>query len=152
MLEVTESLLRKDPRDWEALFRQALALLELQKPVDARARFQAILDLPNSDDEKSALAKAWTRDPKLRRGSARPSSAASSQQLPIPLEYRINQVLQIRIASRIENRVSIASRGVGTIWAPQDFGQARMAALGWLLKEAQQQGPARTDELVARIS
>ena len=66
VMEVTESMLRKDPRDWEALYRQALALLDLRKPADALLRFQAILDLPTSDDEKSALAKAWYRDPKRR--------------------------------------------------------------------------------------
>ena len=46
VMEVTESLLRKDPRDWEALYRQALALVDLQKPAEAARRFQAILDLP----------------------------------------------------------------------------------------------------------
>ena len=125
--------------------------MDLQKPADASRRFQAILDLPTSDDEKSALGKAWSRDPKLRAGSARSTSAATGQQATIPLQDRISQILQIRIACKIENRVSIASRGLATIWAPQDFGQARMAALGWLLNQALKEGPAKSDELIARI-
>ena len=95
--------------------------------------------------------KAWARDPKLKAGSARPTSAAASQLATIPLQDRISQVLQIRIACKIENRVSISSRALATIWAPQDFGQARMAALGWLLKQAIKEGPVKSEELTARI-
>ena len=106
VMEVTESLLRKDPRDWEALYRQGLALVDLQKPAEASRRFQAILDLPIGDDEKSALMKAWSRDPKLRAGGGRSTSAATGQLASIPLQDRISQVLQIRIACKIENRVT----------------------------------------------
>ena len=80
VLEVTESLTAQRPAQLGGSYRQALALMDLQKPADASRRFQAILDLSTSDDEKSALAKAWSRDPKLRAGGARSTTAASGQQ------------------------------------------------------------------------
>src|SRR5262249_19934083 len=36
-------------------------------------------------------------------------------------------------------------------WAPADFGQARMAALGWLLSLARKQGPAEEEKVVATL-
>ncbi len=38
-------LLRKDPRDWEALYRNGAALAALDKSEEAARRFQALLDL-----------------------------------------------------------------------------------------------------------
>ena len=35
VLEITESMLRKDPHDWEALYRQGVALADLDKPDEA---------------------------------------------------------------------------------------------------------------------
>ncbi len=63
-----------------------------------------MLDVPIGDDEKSAMAKAWTRDPKLRPATARATTAA--QQVANPMQDRIGILLQIRIACGLENRVS----------------------------------------------
>ena len=151
VMEVTESLLRKDPRDWEALYRQALALLDLQRPADAFGRFQAILDLPVSDDEKSCACQGAVPRPEAEGRERAPNSGAQLQHATAPLQDRISQVLQIRLACKIENRVRISSRGLATIWAPQDFGQVRMAALGWMLNQAEREGPSKREELIARI-
>ena len=42
VLEITESMLRKDPRDWEALYRNGAALAALDKSEEAARRFQAL--------------------------------------------------------------------------------------------------------------
>ncbi|MFI5456257.1 MAG: DUF1583 domain-containing protein [Isosphaerales bacterium] len=150
VLEITESMIRKDPRDWEALYRQGVALVGLGKPEDAAQRFQALLDLTTADDEKSALSKAWSRDPKLKAASARPSSLV--QQAALPLQERIGAVSQIRMASKLDNREIYSSRlGPTPSWSPPDFGQARMAALGWLVSLAQKTSPPKGELVVARF-
>src|SRR5262249_44717785 len=49
VLEITESMIRKDPHDWEALYREGLALADLGKRDDAAQRFRRLLDLRRSD-------------------------------------------------------------------------------------------------------
>src|SRR5262249_50223960 len=132
-LEVTEGLRRKDPRDWESLYREGVALMALDRPDDPVRPFRALLTLRAADDEKSAIVKARTRDPRLNASAARPSRY---QRAPtIPLEDRINEVQQIRMATKLETRYSY-SRSQAFVWSPKDFGQAQMAALGWLLSRA----------------
>ena len=84
-------MVRKDPRDWEALYREGVALASLSKPEEAARRFRALLDLKVDEDEKSAIVKARTRDPKLQAAGARPSNAA--QVKPTPFEERIQRQL-----------------------------------------------------------
>ena len=136
-LEVTEGLLRKDPRDWEALYREGTALMALDRADDAVRQFRALLDLRTADDEKGAIVKARTRDPKLNASAARPSRYQRAA--PMPLEERIGQSTQIRMATKLESRYSY-SRSQAYVWSPGDFGQARMAALGWMLSQAMKTG------------
>ena len=137
VLEITEGMLRKDPRDWEALYREGVALMALDRPDDAVRQFRALLDLRTADDEKSAIVKARTRDPKLNASAARPSRYQRTA--PMPLEERIGQATQIRMATKLETRYSY-SRSQAYVWSPGDFGQARMAALGWMLVAGDEDG------------
>ena len=57
VVEITENMLRRDPRDWEALYRAGVALASLEKPADATKRFEALLALKVDDDEKSACGQ-----------------------------------------------------------------------------------------------
>ena len=90
VLEITESMIRKEPRDWEALYRQGLALADLDKPDEAAQRFRGLAALNVGDDEKSAIAKSRSRDPKLQAAGARPS--AYGRQNALPLEDRLGQI------------------------------------------------------------
>ncbi len=147
VLEVTDSMLRKDPRDWEALYRQGQALFDLNKRDEAAGRFRAILALPVADDEKSATAKAHSRDPKLKAASARPSALNRGQS--IPLQDRIAAIYQIRAACKLDAREIYGSRmGAQPVWGPPDFGQARMASIGWLLSLAQKKSAKEAEETV----
>ena len=92
VMEITESMLRKDPHDWEALYRQGVALAELDKPAEAAQRFQELLDARHSDDdEQSAATKARSRDPKLQIAGARPSAVERASHAPV--ETRIGHDL-----------------------------------------------------------
>ena len=81
VLEITESMIRKDPHDWEALYREGLALAGMGKNEDAAQRFRRLLDLRQNDDDKSAFAKARLARPEaaIRRLTARRASAGRSR-------------------------------------------------------------------------
>src|SRR5205085_12241340 len=44
-LAVTERMLRDKPQNWEALYREGVALAELNKPAEAGRRFRALLQI-----------------------------------------------------------------------------------------------------------
>ena len=130
-LRAAEDLIRKNPADWEALYRQGLALAELDKPDLAVLAFQRLLALTTRDDEKSAQARARVKDPSAAAASARPSAYAKVAS--IPLQDRLGFIYEIRSACMLEPRGYYSNSGASTVWAPIDFGSARMAALGWRL-------------------
>ena len=149
VLETTEAMIRKDPRDWEALYRQGVALASSQKPEEAARRFRALLALNVDDDEKSAAVKARSRDPKLRSTGAR---ASTMNRPTVPLEDRLSGIFQVRRACKLDSREVYYAPGTQVpTWAPPDFGQARMAALGWLVSLAQKEGQAKADAIVAGV-
>ncbi len=123
VMEATESLIRKNPHDWEALYRQGLALQSLQKPAEAARRFQAMLDLPIGDDEKSALGQGLEPRPEAQaRDRTRHDGGSASRQSPAgsyrPCSCRSASPAGLRIASRCP------AEAVTTVWSPKDFGQA----------------------------
>ena len=144
-------MIRKDPHDWEALYRQGLALADLDKPDEAARRFQAMLDLAIGDDEKSAAAKARSRDPKLQAAGARPSALDRQAMLPLEDADRHDLPDPRRPASSKTAKSYSSRMGPVAVWAPADFGQARMAALGWLVSLAEKTGAAKSDEVVAEF-
>ena len=145
VVEITETMVRKDPRDWEAVYREGVAYARLGKPDEAVQRFRTLLDLRLDDDDRSAIVKARRRDPRLQSSGARASRTGQFQ--TTPLEDRINNVLQIRMTTGLENNRSMAStRNAPASWPPPDFGQARMAAIGWTLSLSQKQGKDAQDK------
>ena len=90
-------MIRKDPRDWEALYRQGEALAELGKTDEAAQRFRALLDAADrrrreERDHQGAAAAT----PSSRTEGARQSSI--SRKATMPLEDRLGAALQIRAA------------------------------------------------------
>ncbi|MGP0063330.1 MAG: DUF1583 domain-containing protein [Isosphaeraceae bacterium] len=147
VVEITETMVRKEPGDWEALYRQGEALADLKKPEAAERAFRALLALGVADDEKSAIIKARKRDPKLQGEGARQSSI--TRKASVPLEDRIGQVYEMRMACQLESRSYYLYTGQVSAWAPEDFGQARMAALGWIVSLAERNASAKGEEIVA---
>ena len=147
VVEITEGMLRADPHDWEALYRQALALEQLGKLKEAAAQFLKLSDLPVGDDEKSAFAKAQARNPQLQAAGTPSPVLATPRQSLIPLEARIAAAYQIGVFSKLAG--AVARRRYS--WSPADFGQARMAALGWRVSLAGREQPNRQDEVLAGV-
>src|SRR5581483_843173 len=108
----------------------------MEKREEATRRFKALLDLKVRDDELSAAAKFQKRQKPGRAAgaAATPTRAASAtaQEEQHPLQQRIQGGYQIRYITGLEPRgYYYASQNRG--WGPSDYGQSRMAALGWLL-------------------
>jgi Flp pilus assembly protein TadD len=74
-LSILGRLLREQPRNWEALYREGVALNALDKPADAAHRFQAILEMRGSDDELSQLQAATKKQ--RTAATTRPTSTLS---------------------------------------------------------------------------
>lgn len=136
VLAITERLLRKNPANWEALYREGVALANTDKRGEAAQRFHAILALHVPDDEESLLAKARKRTPQAGRPAAVTSARARIAQLS-PIQQRVQSAMQIRLVTGLESRANYGYSNAASSWAPAEFGQARMAALGWLFSQAE---------------
>ena len=145
VLEITEGMLRADPQNWEALYRQGLALEQLGRPKEAAARFAKLIDLPVGDDEKSAFAKAQAKNPGLQASGMGRALVAGSRQSILPLEDRVGYAYLIARVSKL-SRIPLART---LSWSPADFGQARMAGLGWVVSLAGSEQPSRQNEFIA---
>ncbi len=147
VLEITEGMLRTDPQNWEALYRHGLALEQLGRLKEAAGQFAKLSDLKVGDDEKSAFAKAMARNPGLQGLTQTRPVLASPRQSLVPLDSRLAAAYQISFSSKLVPRA--AARGFS--WSPPDFGQARMAALGWTVSLAGREQPSRQDEVMGGI-
>ncbi len=136
-LVLTDRLIRRKPDDWEALYREGVALLGLNRGEEAARRFRAILDLRTNDDDIGALVKRRMKNTSSRPTGAISTAAARAQGgfRMIPWQDRVNAAYQIRIAIGLERQISVLNRQNYT-WSPYDFGQARMAALAGLYFQA----------------
>jgi tetratricopeptide (TPR) repeat protein len=143
VLEITESLLRKNPSEWESIYRQALALADLDRAADADRRFRDLLALHLDDDLQCTQARARARKPTPQTFG--PQGRPLQKQATLPLEDRLSNTYFIRVASRLE------LPDVPRSWSPDDFGQARMVALGWLVGRAQKESQTKADELEASL-
>ena len=137
VLAATGRLLRKDPGNWEVLYREGRALMQLDRLDEAAQRFRALLDLRRDDDEVSAIVTVEAAE---QGSSSRPGlrGRCRSRRHARGDRHRIAD-RQCRDAMHGPLAVwcpaSPTGRAIG--WAPMDFGQARMVALGSLLAQAQ---------------
>ena len=150
VLEITESMVRKDPRDWEALYRQGVALADLGKTEEAARAFRALLALRLADDEKSAIVKARTPRPQAPE-PGRPA-VVDQPQGHVPLEDRLGAVLEIRTASRLEAGLLLRheqpGHGLGAAGLrPGADGRPGLAGRAWPSGRV----PARARKLIAEF-
>jgi tetratricopeptide (TPR) repeat protein len=156
-LAVLTRLISNKPTDWELIYREAVTLSALNKKDEAAKRFHVLLDLKLTDETESAAAK-WRKKQKPGRQSGMSlsstqtssaqaayqqmfqSSATAFQPEAVPLQARIYAVSSIRRDCGLDFQrpyYGPNSQQMTRIWVPDDFGQARMAALGWLYAFAQ---------------
>jgi tetratricopeptide (TPR) repeat protein len=143
VLTITERLRRRRPDDWELLYREGSALAARGRTAEAAERFRALADLRTADDALSALVKA------RRKGA---QVAANPYQQMLTTIQKFPHLARIHAVYRVRQAVGLEARdyyGAPAAWAPDDFGQARMAAMGWLFNFAQREG--KDDALVAGL-
>lgn len=111
-----DSKLREHPKDWELLYREG-ALLASNDPESAAIRFRAFLELPHKLDTPGIVQKS--------------RSANGAKPAPATME-RFNSVYFVR-SQIVQGAQTRDLRGTRF---PPEYGQARIAALGWLLRFA----------------
>ncbi|HTK76315.1 MAG TPA: tetratricopeptide repeat protein, partial [Gemmataceae bacterium] len=158
-LAILIRLLSQKPTDWELIYREGVTLSALNRRDDAAKRFRVLLDLKMSDETESAAAKWRKKQKPGRQAGLSPTSMQTSatqaayQQMfqssqtafqaeAVPLQARIQAVYSIRRDCGLDMQRPYSGPGgqqMTRIWVPDDFGQARMAALGWLYGFAQKE-------------
>ena len=118
------------PQNWELLYREAVALSHAS-PAEAVKRFDALLQLNCPEEDPSLLSPKTSSLPAIGIPAA----------LPLPLVSRLSSVPRFQAASQMQ--AANRARGLTStpspvnLWVnPHDYGTARMAAWGWLLKLA----------------
>ena len=133
---ITASLLRDRPDDWEAIYREGVSAAKQDKHEVARKSFERILEIATADHELSAAEKEREKNSEKKKTSTRtyyaPWAGRNSR-----LSSRVGNMYQILSAIGLGgNYYAYSSSRQRTIWVPTDAGQARLAAIGWLLKLA----------------
>lgn len=144
VLTITERLLRDQSKNWELLYREGVAL-SASRPQEAERRFREILALRVSDEERGAKAKSQTKQKSAPQASTRATRSTQS----FPFQERMQMVYQVRQAAGLDQNNYYRSSGTAYFFGPGDFGQCRMAALGWLLRLADKEG--KREEFIAAL-
>ena len=148
-LAILARMLAQKPGQWELMYREGAALAAKGKTDEAGQRFKAILALRQPDDELGAILKrrldeakkkAKNPDAKPAGGSARPATPARTSSFASlidesaspPLSRRKGNASNIRRAVGADQDYYYGGGYVPPVYVPSDFGEARMAALGWL--------------------
>ncbi len=143
-LTVVSKLTREQPKNWELLYREGVALAKA-KPEEAAQRFEAILTLKLKDEEPSLAAKsAAKKAAKSPRSQMAMSQAAMQQQHS--MQYRVQHVHTIRRAVNLDGQDYYSGQQQQPFWVPSDYGQVRMAAFAWQMAFAQTGG--KLDEFI----
>ena len=153
-LAILGRLVLKKPNDWELIYREGMTLSAKNKTDDAAARFKALLALKAPDDELGEIAKYQIKQ--IKKKVSKPSTANQQNQPQYynpftrgdeewnlaPLARRYGRVQAVRVASGINPRNYYYGVGTLPLHAPADFGETRMAAIGWLFQNARSRGEA----------
>jgi len=136
-IRITEPLLSQQRDDWELLYREGVAWAKLEKPEEAKNRFERILSvtLPHdsqglfaSEEFKKATAKAKSENLKGNQ------TQGPQKTSPLNLSRNSNAV-QTAVGLRADNSYyNSGGRSMPQVWTPREFGTARMACFGWMLK------------------
>ena len=134
-LTVVEKLTRDQPKNWELIYREGVALAKSKdKAAEARSRFEAILALKLNDDEMTLSAKN-----QLKKAQGRTRSPVAQRIEMNPMLMRVQSTWQIRQAIGLDNQ-NYYGGGQQPFWTPHDYGTARMACFGWLNLLARNEG------------
>ncbi|MFO0956939.1 MAG: tetratricopeptide repeat protein [Isosphaeraceae bacterium] len=145
---VTAKLIGREPTNWDALYREGFALASRDQFAEALRRFEAILALTNDDNQLAAIERA-----RQKSSGGRPAGATASAMSPANSIYFNNLLYRRQTASTEILRMTGLNPNFGVVtgrvWTPADFGQARLASLGWALAIAQRD--EKQDEFIRKM-
>ena len=140
-LGVIEPLRRERRDDWELLYREGAAWAGLERSDEAADRFRQLLALAVPIDALGVRAEEkFRRDQSKAKSDRSRGITAEFPDRPGPLAA-INSANEIRYAVGLEFRNYYGGQAP-KVWTPDTYGEARMAAYGWLLKFSQVAGTA----------
>ncbi len=157
-LAILSRMLVQKPGNWELLYREGAALAAKDKMDEAATRFQALLALRLSDDELGEIAKHEIAQakkktpPKPGQPTTAAVATAASRAATMasryeewsnpPLTRRTGNLHRIRMAIGMNSEYYYGGGVVQPVYVPADFGEARLACLGWLYEIARGKGTA----------
>ena len=152
-LAILSRLLAHKPGIWELVYREGAALAARGKTSEATKRFGAILALNLADDELGERAKYQIKQAKKKQPGAK--GQPSNPYLATYYDEWSNPPLVRRTRNTWEMRRAIGMDpdyyygGPQAFYAPSDYGEARMACLGWLYEFGRSSGAS--DAMIARL-
>ena len=133
-LQVAAKLARDQPTNWEILYREGYALGKTKdKSDEAKAVFESILALKFPDDELCLADRN-----KVKKGQGITRSSSANYDFSNPMNQRTNMIPALRMSIGLEENRNYG--GQSQFLTPRDFGQTRMACLGWLTLLARNAG------------
>jgi len=120
---LAEERLKENPKDWEILFRDAVALAQSKRNGEAIARFDEILSLNVPDESLSTMSKS------KGTGTSRNRSNNSGQSSPSQLIAQDTYMLRSELHQ--EPNGYDYSANAKKAWHPSTFGSARMGCVAW---------------------
>jgi tetratricopeptide (TPR) repeat protein len=153
-LAILVRLEAQKPGNWELLYRDGAALIAKGQLKEGVAKFQAILAMKMSDDELGEITKYQIKQAKKKAAKPgqqqvyNPYSRSDDVNRP-PLLRRTANVWNIRGAVGMDARGYYRGGGNPQFYVPGDYGEARMACLGFLFEAARAQGKA--DEFARQL-
>ena len=134
VLQSLDPMLRKEPENWELLFRRGIAQAGIDQWTQARATFEHLLKL---DIERSDSALRRTKQSK--RGSSKGASLTrASSEMSTSSDAKLLEVVDRGELADIalgRGRFAVDATQVGTgqKWSPENFGEMRIACIAWLV-------------------
>jgi tetratricopeptide (TPR) repeat protein len=152
-IAILSRLLLQKPGNWELIYREGAALAAMEKLDEANMRFKAILALKLPDDEMSEITKHQIEQAK-KKPATKPNlqgqlpSSTMSQAMASrfdewnnpPLTRRTGNYYTVRQAVGMDPQNRVRGGGMQPVYVPGDYGEARMACLGWLYEAARGKG------------
>ncbi len=153
VIEIVDPLVSQQRDDWELLYREAVAWASLDNRQEAATRFQRILAIQRPHDTLGRAAEAkQKRAAQKARSENRRGQQTRVPTPPSPLaQLSLSNAVQQATGLIVYNRNYYSGQS-SSLWTPDTFAVARMAAYGWLLRFEQEaardaeQGDEPTDQ------
>jgi len=137
VLQTLEPMLRKQPENWELLFRKGLALVGIDEWVQSQSTLEQILKLEiDRSDSGFRSSNSVEKKSRVALGTiASNEQAATNAGLSAAKEFETierSELLDIA-TGRAGFSDNASQRGMAARWSPKTYGEVRWACIAWLV-------------------